>query len=314
MANTADGIRNGASHIKGIHHVGISVPDIQQQLNFFSAATTLSKHHDMSFSGQGLAAEAPEESAVVEAPNTYIELMKFASDTPQPVPVEGPGFTHICFQSPAQLTMYNKFTGAHATAVSWGDGPVDLGGYGVHYAYLRDQNQVMYEVEQLDRPQFEGSVWVAHVALVSSDIDRLIEYYGKVFDIEPYRRVNKVVGPRVDEVTGLKDARARAGWFNVANMILEIWEYISPETPQDQIDKPFEETGFNKFAFEVSDLDGEIERLKTLDVNFLSEVQTTPLGREIYALDPDGNRFSLVEVGDPAKSIEKLKSITWQTV
>jgi catechol 2,3-dioxygenase-like lactoylglutathione lyase family enzyme len=313
MSTTADGLRNSRSHIKGIHHVGIAVNQLAEQIQFFANATTIAKVHERSFSGAGLAVRAPQATAVLEAPNVYVELMEFAG-TPKAVPVEGPGFTHICFQSPAPLAMYHKFTGANATAVSRGNGPVDLGGYGVHYAYLRDRNQIMYEVEQLDRPQFSGDVWVAHVALVSADIDRLIEFYSKLFDIEPYRRVNKVTGPRVDDVTGLDDARARAGWFNVANMILEIWEYINPPTPGNAVDRPFEQTGYNKFAFEVSDIEAEVKRLNDLGVEWLSDVQATPLGKEIYAADPDGNRFSLVEVKDPALSLDQLRSITWQTV
>jgi predicted enzyme related to lactoylglutathione lyase len=209
--------------------------------------------------------------------------------------------------------MYNGFKDAGATAVSWGEGPVDLGGYGVHYAYLRDADKIMYEVEQVDRPPFEGQVWIGHVALASHDIDRLVEFYSNVFGIEPYRRVNKATGPRVDEVTGLKDARMRAAWFNVANMVFEIWEFVNPVTPDTSAARPFEKVGYNKFAFEVSDLTREITRLKARDVKFATEPLATPIGVEAYAADPDGNRFSLVQLNDSQLSIDHLKNITWKT-
>ena len=249
----------------------------------------------------------------MKGPNAYLELMQFDSQTPEPVPVEGPGFTHLCFQSPSELLMYNGFKDAGATAVSWGEGPVDLGGYGVHYAYLRDADKTMYEVEQVDRPPFEGQVWIGHVALASHDIDRLVEFYSNVFGIEPYRRVNKATGPRVDEVTGIKDARMRAAWFNVANMVFEIWEFVNPVTPDTSAARPFEKVGYNKFAFEVSDLTKEITRLKARDVKFTSEPLATPIGVEAYAADPDGNRFSLVQLNDSQLSIDHLKNITWKT-
>ena len=239
--------------------------------------------------------------------------MQFDSQTPEPVPVEGPGFTHLCFQSPSERLMYNGFKNAGATAVSWGEGPVDLGGYGVHYAYLRDADKTMYEVEQVDQPPFEGQVWIGHVALASHDIDRLVEFYSNVFGIEPYRRVNKATGPRVDEVTGIKDARMRAAWFNVANMVFEIWEFVNPVTPDTSAARPFEKVGYNKFAFEVSDLTKEITRLKARDVKFTSEPLATPIGVEAYAADPDGNRFSLVQLNDSQLSIDHLKNITWKT-
>ena len=313
MATTADGIGNSATGIKGIHHVSISVADLDRTATFFEKATTLPRAIDSSFSGKGLADSTPLASAVIKGPNAHIELMQFADSKPGLVPVEGPGFTHICFQSPTTTGMYNKFKAAGATAVSWGDEPIDLGGYGVQYAYLRDADNAMYEVEHVDRPPFEGEVWIGHVALVSYDIDRLVEFYKTLFEIEPYRRANKATGPRIEEVTGLKDARMRAAWFNVANMVLEIWEFVTPATPTHSAERPFEQAGFNKFAFEVTNIEREITRLSDAGVQFVSEVLTTPIGLEVYALDPDGNRFSLVQLNDDTHSIDQLKHISWQT-
>jgi catechol 2,3-dioxygenase-like lactoylglutathione lyase family enzyme len=313
MANTAKDIGTSDTAIKGIHHIGISVGDLARSSEFFEDAANLTRVSEGSFSGTGVASSEPSAATIMKGPNAYLELMQFDSQTPESVPVEGPGFTHVCFQSPSELRMYNSFKDAGARAVSWGEGPVDLGGYGVHYAYLRDADKTMYEVEQVDRPPFEGQVWIAHVALVSHDIDRLVEFYSNVFGIEPYRRVNKATGPRIEEVTGLKDARMRAAWFNVTNMVLEIWQFVNPVTPDTSAERPFEKVGYNKFAFEVSDLASEITRLKTKDVKFVSEPLATPIGLEAYATDPDGNRFSLVQLNDNQLSIDHLKNITWKT-
>ena len=313
MANTAEDIRTSGTAIKGIHHIGISVADVTASAAFLEDAANLTRLGEGSFSGTSIASSAPSASTIMKGPNAYLELMQFDSQTPEPVPVEGPGFTHLCFQSPSEHLMYNGFKDAGATAVSWGEGPVDLGGYGVHYAYLRDADKTMYEVEQVDRPPFEGQVWIGHVALASHDIDRLVEFYSNVFGIEPYRRVNKATGPRVDEVTGIKDARMRAAWFNVANMVFEIWEFVNPVTPDTSAARPFEKVGYNKFAFEVSDLTKEFTRLKARDVKFASEPLATPIGVEAYAADPDGNRFSLVQLNDSQLSIDHLKNITWKT-
>ena len=313
MANTAEDIRTSGTAIKGIHHIGISVADVTASAAFLEDAANLTRLGEGSFSGTGIASSAPSASTIMKGPNAYLELMQFDSQTPEPVPVEGPGFTHLCFQSPSEHLMYKGFKDAGATAVSWGEGPVDLGGYGVHYAYLRDADKTMYEVEQVDRPPFEGQVWIGHVALASHNIDRLVGFYSNVFGIEPYRRVNKATGPRVDEVTGIKDARMRAAWFNVANMVFEIWEFVNPVTPDTSAARPFEKVGYNKFAFEVSDLTKEITRLKARDVKFASEPLATPIGVEAYAADPDGNRFSLVQLNDSQLSIDHLKKITWKT-
>ena len=313
MTNTGEDIRTSGTAIKGIHHIGISVADVAASSGFLEDAANLTRVGEGSFSGTGIASSTPSASTIMKGPNAYVELMQFDSQTPEPVPVEGPGFTHLCFQSPSERLMYNGFKDAGATAVSWGEGPVDLGGYGVHYAYLRDADKTMYEVEQVDRPPFGEQVWIGHVALASHDIDRLVEFYSDVFGIGPYRRVNKATGPRVDEVTGLKDARMRAAWFNVANMVLEIWEFINPVTPDTSAARPFEKVGYNKFTFEVSDLTEEMTRLKARGVKFASEPLATPIGVEAYATDSDGNRFSLVQLNDSLLSIDQLKNITWQT-
>ena len=316
MANQATTILAGASTIKGVHHIGISVTGLAQSLTFFEGATTLACHSRRGFSGTGLAAKESSEVAILQGPNTYIELMQFDSQShgeAEAIPVEGPGITHICFQSPSKLAMYKRFTNQNAIPVSRGSGPIDLGGYGVHYAYLRNPDQTMFEVEEIDQPKFVGPIWIAHVALVSHDIDRLVNFYGDLFGLEPYRRANNVMGPRVEEVTDIDDVRIRAAWFNVGNMIIEIWEYLIPATSDKSAARAFEKLGFNKFAFEVADLDSEMARLESMDLRYINKPQKTPLGREVYATDPDGNCFSLVQIDDPNHSIERLDHITWET-
>jgi catechol 2,3-dioxygenase-like lactoylglutathione lyase family enzyme len=313
---TAMSIQAGSSAIKGIHHIGISVADLTESLNFYKGATTLTPHSNKGFSGVGLAATEPDDTAVLKGPNSYIELMQFdraLQGDVKAIPVEGPGITHICFQSPAELKMYNMFTSQQVIPVTRGEGPVDLGGYGVYYAYLRNVDQTMFEVEQLDNSPFEGPVWIGHVALVSHDIDRLVDFYSKIFAIAPYRRVNKVVGPKIDEVTDIDNVRVRAAWFNVGNMILEIWEYVNPVTPDTGAARSFERLGYNKYAFEVVDITIEITRLKALGVCFTGTTQKTPIGQEIYATDPDGNCFSLLQVDENDLSIDQLSEITWKT-
>ena len=50
----------------------------------------------------------------------------------------------------------------------------------------------MLEVEELDKPRFEGPIWLAHIALVSPDIDRLVAFYRNLLGVEPYQRANKM--------------------------------------------------------------------------------------------------------------------------
>lgn len=305
----------------GINHVGLSVRDLDRAIDFYRSTTTLELAGRTPLSGRpstpGAATDDECNVAIMQGPNAYLELRQHGradSDDPRPVPVQGPGFTHVCYQSPASFELYSRFTDGGADLVSRGDEPIDLAGAGVRYAYARDGDGIMFEVEQLDRAPFDGSIWIAHVALVSHDLDRLVDFYEQLLGVAPYRRVNKVIGPRADEVTGLDDVRIRAAWFNAGNMVLELWQYVNPVTLQPGPPEPFDSIGYNKFVFEVEDLDAEIERLTGFGVEFLESPTEAGAGqgREVFARDPDGNLFGLQQLADIATtSLRSLKRIDW---
>ena len=50
--------------------------------------------------------------------------------------------------------------------------------------------------------------------LVTTLID-FVDFYSRMLGIAPYRRADKVAGPRIEEVTNLDKAKIRAAWFNV---------------------------------------------------------------------------------------------------
>lgn len=282
--------------IKGINRVTVTVADVDRSTAFYTSATPLE----------------PLGAGLLRAPNAYLEAVAGpdAGESGPLVPVEGPGFTHVCFQSPAEDALYRALLDAGASAVSR-DGPVDLNGAGVEYGYGRDPDGIMFEVEQLARPRFGDPIWLAHVALVTADLDRLVDFYEQVLGVAPYNRVNKVTGPLVDRVTGLDGARIRAAWFNAGNMILELWQYVSPPTPAAEA-RPVDAIGYRGFVLEVTDLDAETERLRTLGAEVEDQSRAGAGGRIVDAHDPDGNRFALLELpeGSPY-SLDRLKRIDW---
>jgi catechol 2,3-dioxygenase-like lactoylglutathione lyase family enzyme len=91
-------------------------------------------------------------------------------------------------------------------------------------------------------------------------------------------------------------------------MILELWQFVNPVTPEPGAPVPFEKIGYNKFAFEVSDIDADYKRLVESGVQFLSEPVQTDESTEVYARDPDGNLFSLIQPAPGSSiSIDELK-------
>ena len=167
----------------GIHHVGMSVSDLQASIEFYTEALGISLQavtEKMQHDNGNLGFSAPSNSAVLAFPNGYLKLSEYdRSDLPPSavLPVKGPGITHVCYQSPTSEDIYQRLMDGGATPVSRGQQPVHLLGQGVYYAYARDHDGIMYETEHLDHAPFEGPIWFSHVALVSPDLDRLVEFY-----------------------------------------------------------------------------------------------------------------------------------------
>lgn len=286
-------MRSAGLRIVGINRVGLTVADVERATAFYTSVTPLE----------------PIGDGLLRAPNAHLEFSPGAVDTT--VPVEGPGVTHVCLQSPAEHSLYRSMLTAGASAVSR-DGPVDLNGAGVEYGYARDLDGIMFEVEELERPRFDGPIWLAHVALVSPDLDRLVDFYEQVLGVAPYSRVNKVVGPRFDQVTDIDDVRVRAAWFNAGNMILELWQYVNPATPEPDEIRPTDAVGYDRFVFEVDDLEMHADRLRSLGAPLDDEICEVDGGRLMHGRDPDHNRFALLELpaGSP-RSLDRLKRIDW---
>ncbi|MGY8854440.1 MAG: VOC family protein [Pseudomonadales bacterium] len=295
----------------GLHHVGLAVSDLDAARRFYEGTASLEVLSERSICPDQ--SVQPVDSLVLKAPNGCLELMQFKETVPiDGLAVIGPGITHACFQAPAKDGLYEKFLQAQARPVSIGEPPIDLNGQGVRYAYARDPDGSMFEVEALDVPQFEGPIWLAHIALVTPDIDQAVLFYQDLLGVAPYGRVNKVMGPRFDEVTGIDGVRIRAAWFNTGNMILEFWQFIQPETPPTRVDRAFQEAGYNKFALEVGNLDAEVTRLAALGLCPDAPMAVGHGVKEVFFRDPDGNLFSLIETSEAAvMRVAELKQIDW---
>ena len=307
-----------ASSVIGIHHVGMSVTDLKASVEFYSQALGVRLQNTpdtMQAEDGSLGFSTPSNSAVLAFPNGYLKLSEYdRSDfSPPPVlPVKGPGITHVCYQSPTSEDIYQRLINGGATTVSRGEQPVHLLGQGVYYAYARDHDGIMYETEHLDHAPFEGPIWLSHAALVSPDLDRLVEFYSLLLDAKPNRRTDRASGPRFDEVAGYDNVMIRAAWFDIGNMILEMWQFVNPVTPQPQRPSAIEDVGYNKVAFEVSDLQREYDRLTALGVRFLSSPATSVDGWEACLRDPDGNLISLIQPKTQDDlSVSHLKQKTW---
>ncbi len=62
--------------------------------------------------------------------------------------------------------------------------------------------------------------------------------------------------------------------------------------------------GWNRFALEVADLDGEVDRLRAAGARFRGEVVAGVGGRQVLVEDPAGNPVELFEPSRPEAALD----------
>ena len=310
---------NQSSPHLGMHHAAMTVSDIDATVAFYSKAVPYKviKRYRVKgsvFPKALLAAKHKEvDVALVEMPTGFIQLMDFEpgkTSAPNVRPVIGPGYTHICFQSSAKDPAIKRFMAAGLSIISRFGKPdgVDIGGYGVRYAYGRDPDGIMIENESLDAPKRSEAAWITHIANTVHDRDIMLAFYQKLLGHKPHRTLEQENRPRLDDVANIDNLAIKGGWFNVGIMDLEVWEYTRPKTPAPAGKRKLDEIGYTAFALEVADLKAERARLKKLGIKLAGRPMTTG-GWEIqYGYDPEGNLFAVQQnlTAGAAQSVTRL--------
>ena len=329
QVNPTSRIDDSPSSIIGFNHIGISVLNLEEMVQFYQKATGFvivkrekmsnSKNADQLFGQKGMA----YETVTLKAPNMLLELTQFSNQQEaetSKMPPQGPGMTHTCYQSPAWKSGYEKFKSADIEVLSRGDKPVDIGGYGVTYAYGYDPEGNMLEMEQLDknvlmRDQVDSSwlqsnpMWMTQVALISPDLKQLVDFYRKVLAIAPYREGNYHNHPRLNDIIDTDSSSISASWFKMDGRakMLELMQYVYPQTGSVGNNRHPTDLGYS-FSFEVENIQEEYSRLKNLGIHFLSEPRILGEFWMVFANDVDGNVFSLRQPTS-AHSIYSIKNM-----
>ena len=180
---------------------------------------------------------------------------------------------------------------------SRGDRPVKLARPDITYVYLRDPADNMFEVEQWDDPPQPYPAWIAHVAFVSPDIERLTNFYSTVLlgqDAAPeIRRVKGI--PNLDVVGNADNVDIYGTWISTGTILLEIWQYVNPPTPNHPVQGSLDKPGYTHVGFEVEYIAHEFDRLTREGVPFLSAPIKTGAYASVFGRDPDGNLFELCQ-------------------
>ncbi|MGI9549611.1 MAG: VOC family protein [Aurantibacter sp.] len=304
-------INDSPTSIIGFNHIGLSVQNLAEMVKFYEEATGFeivkrekvdrSKNASMLLGIDTIS----YETVTFKAPNMLLELTQYSNQENAQIgkmPPQGPGMTHTCYQSPSYESGYNKFKNSGAEVLSRGDTPVDLGGYGVTYAYAHDPEGNMFEMEQLTKARMDEygvivpnhPMWMTQVALISPDLKRLADFYRKVLEMNPNREVTLSGMPRLDDIAGIDGVVLSACWFRMdgPGKMIELMQYENPKTPTTVSKRNPTDLGYS-YSFEVADIQQEYNRMKDLGVNFYSAPEVLGEFWMVFANDPDGNVFSL---------------------
>ncbi len=120
-------------------------------------------------------------------------------------------------------------------------------------------------------------MFLEHVNLTVSDLDRSIAFYCDLLDLH-VRWKGPIEGDRLGAHVG--DDRHYLALFQATKAGKVPYDYLSP--------------GLNHFGFVVDDLDDARRRIAALGATVHLEADYEP-GRRIYFMDPDGHEVELVE-------------------
>ncbi len=308
-----------ASNLKGVRAIIVSVSDIDRTLNFYGDAVELEvvKRYQIDgpqYDERLLSAPVDKiDVALVKLTNTYLKLMDFSPDMTVPGdlrPLTGPGYTHICFKSPATDSAFEKFDAVGLSAVTRGGRPVDLLGAGTEYYYGADLDGTMIEIEIDQRPRREDAYWIGHVANVTPDIDRMVAFYEDLVGYPVRRRAALSDYAPADKIANIDNVSMKGAWFALKNIELEFWQFDSPVTPQRERPAVLDTIGYSAIVFEVTDLAAEMKRLQSFGVEFIGQPVIEAGWKSAFAYDPDGTLFSL-EQNLGAASAESIDDMIW---
>jgi catechol 2,3-dioxygenase-like lactoylglutathione lyase family enzyme len=137
-----------------------------------------------------------------------------------------------------------------------------------------------------------------HVAIATRDADRLLACYRDLLGFEVV--VDYVWEPGTvvaDRITALEGSSARQIMLRNGNAYFEIFQYRAPEPAAGDGARRVCDPGITHLCLDVTDVDGEYQRLLAAGMTFHCEPQDVARGvRTTYGRDPDGNVIELQQV------------------
>ena len=137
-----------------------------------------------------------------------------------------------------------------------------------------------------------------HVGITVSNLEQAVEWYGKVFGLEPGVAL-EVSGPGGEAVLRLPPHIHRAALLPVGDFAIELLEFIPSRKPMEMRQ---DDVGYVYICFAVDDLDEVHARLTAAGLDFHSEPLVAEEGqlagpKFCVMRDPDGKTIEFIQAG-----------------
>lgn len=139
-----------------------------------------------------------------------------------------------------------------------------------------------------------------HVAFSTPDLDRLTDFYERLFGFERVMAFEWEPGVAAfDRMMAIEDTGARVAMLRTGNSFLEFFQFTSPTPAPQDPDYPVINHGITHICIAVDDAVAECARLEAMGLR----LHCLPIRSDLpvtgtYARDPDGNVIEILEVSD----------------
>ncbi len=134
-----------------------------------------------------------------------------------------------------------------------------------------------------------------HVGISVANLDRSVEFYCEMLSMKVLYRA-QFSGDPYEEVMAIPQVRGNMCVLKNNTVQLELFQFDRPEPSAKNPDAPISSHGISHFGIEVDDVDAAYRRLAAAGVKLQSPVREFQGGtRAVYARDPDGNVFELLQ-------------------
>jgi glyoxylase I family protein len=152
---------------------------------------------------------------------------------------------------------------------------------------------------------------IHHVAVHVRDLERMIKFYKDAFGFE-------VVGeefswrdtPMLDQLLDVPGSAARGAMLRAGSCYMELFQFSAPQPVSTRPLRPFDK-GYTHFCVDVTDIEQEYERLKTLGMTFgAPHPMDAGHVKSVYGRDPEGNVIEIQQTADHCDfRLDKLPEI-----